>query len=69
MCIAMQGYTYIYSLLLIVSAVADVAAEGSQGTRQADDFFISAASLSAQGTPQICMQPTALHPSSPGYFR
>ena len=69
MCIAMQGYTYLSSSLPSVSAVADLAAEGSQGTRQADDFFISAASLSAQGTPQICVQPTALHPSSPGYFR
>ncbi|KAL8430941.1 hypothetical protein ACSSS7_005617 [Eimeria intestinalis] len=40
-----------------------------EGREKNQDFFISSASLSAEGTPEIHLMPHALHPSSPGYFR
>ncbi|OEH76836.1 hypothetical protein cyc_09114 [Cyclospora cayetanensis] len=53
----------------LVVPCADTAGAGPQGMRHNDDFFIAAASIIAQGTPEIRLQPTALHQSSHGYFR
>ncbi|KAL8271914.1 hypothetical protein Esti_004038 [Eimeria stiedai] len=56
-----------------LSRDADASAEAretdTQGRGKNEDFFISSASLSADGTPEIHLMPHTLHPSSPGYFR
>lgn len=50
-------------------SAADLSRGASQAEKESDRFFIRAASICAQGTPQVNLQPSSLHPSSHGYFR